>query len=76
MMDLTNLNVSAKQDSMEQPAEEKVSCWSLNSGLTESFPNKAKNMQHHRGILSITKFVLKLKLFPLKHTLVLQWNKK
>ena len=28
-MDLTNLNVSAKQDSMEQPAEEKVSCWSL-----------------------------------------------
>ena len=41
-MDLTNLNVSAKQDSMEQPAEEKVSCWSLNSGSTETFPIMAK----------------------------------
>ena len=28
------------------------------------------------GILLITKFVLKLKFFPLKHTLVLQWNEK
>ena len=29
-----------------------------------------------RGILLITKFVLKLNSFPLKHTLVLQWNEK